>query len=117
MSFSNRASRKRWAGSASSKRAAASDQALDERSPTRRRSGEERNPKRTHEGNGEEELEASQDARVVDAELSINSLIENHHDECVCALVHEIEKSGQKRAVCEEPEFFEAYLEEFYDDI
>ena len=104
-------------GSASSKRAAASDQALDERSPTRRRSGEERNPKRKHEGNGEEELEASQDARVVDAELSINSLIENHHDECVCALVHEIEKSGQERVVCEEPDFFEAYLDEFYDDI
>ena len=103
-------------GSASSKRAAASDQALDEKSPTRRRSGEERNPKRKHEGNGEEELEASPDARVVDAELSINSLKENHHDECVCALVHEIKKSGQKRVVCEEPEFFEAYLEEFYDD-
>ena len=54
---------------------------------------------------------------MVDAELSINSLIENHHDECVCALVHELENSGQERVVCEEPDFFEAYLEEFYDDV
>ena len=106
----------------SPKRSVETGPMTEERSPTRRRATEGSPSKRRHEGGGEEEIEASQEARVVDTrvidtEASINELIEMHHDECVCTIIDEATERGETRPVCEEPDFFEAHFEEFYDDI
>ena len=80
----------------SPKRSVDPSQAEEERSPVRRRLGEESPSKRKHEGGGEEEQEASQEAQVVDVESSINELVESHHDECVCVCIGR-ESSGSGR--------------------